>query len=46
MKKTAVVAAIVVLGAAAWMGTAWYTGQRVEQAVRLVSRLSDRVSIS
>lgn len=34
MKKTAVVAAIVLLGAAAWAGTAWYTGQRVEQAVR------------
>jgi uncharacterized protein YdgA (DUF945 family) len=34
MKKTAVVAAIVLLGAAGWAGTAWYTGQRVEEAVR------------
>ncbi len=34
MKKTAVVAAIVVIGAAAWGGTSWYTGQRVEQSIR------------
>lgn len=34
MKKTAVVAAIVLLGAVGWAGTAWYTGQRVEQEVR------------
>jgi len=34
MKKTAVIAAIVLLGAAGWAGTAWYTGQRVEEAVR------------
>lgn len=34
MKKTAVVPAIVVIGAVAWMGAAWYTGQGVERSIR------------
>lgn len=46
MKKTRIVAAIVILGIAAWAGTAWYTGQRVEDEIRsYVEQLDEQGAI-
>lgn len=46
-KAAGIVAAVVVVGAVAWTGGAWYTGQRVEQEVHgYVARLDQQPAYS